>query len=178
MIGKGWTLRVPEAGLFPVRATWDEVWPLMARAQVETFANLRGWLWRHRYASWLASLSADDASCRYCGAVKPTDRKGRLFCSDACKTNAHQASSRGSEWPLSRATRYAHEELLGLGVERAEAEAWLLSFEGRRAVLPPDLAALDNLPPLPDRCEAGCVSKPCRWTRGGPCLFANTAQET
>ena len=58
-----------------------------------------------------------------------------------------------------------------------EAEAWL-DREGSRGILPPDLASLDNLPPLPDRCRDGCAGKPCFWTRGGPCLYANTAQET
>ena len=178
MTDKGWSTRLHEAGVAPVRATWSEVWPIMVRAQAGCgTAALKAWLWQHRHASWLASLNSDDCSCRYCGGLKPGDRKARLFCSDACRVSAHQASSRGSEWPLARTTRLAHEDLHRLALQHAEAEAWL-DREGSRGILPPDLASLDNLPPLPDLCRDGCAGKPCFRTRGGPCLYANTAQET
>lgn len=176
-IKKGWCMRVAEAGVFPVTARWVEIWPLMAKAQAQDAASLKSWLWRHRYASWLASLVSDPASCQYCGDLKPTGRAGRLFCSDACRVNAHQASDRGSVWPLLAAALQGNQELELLEVERLDAERWWSDQSRSCGVMPPDLAALDNLPPLPDRCEDGCSGR-CFWTQGGPCLFANTAQET
>lgn len=179
MTDKGWPTRIHEAGVAPVGVTWFEVWPIMAKAQVDNqIASLKSWLWQHRHASWLASLGDDARSCRYCGGLHPVERKGRMYCSDACRVSAHQASDRGSEWPLARAVRAAHADLRRLALERIEAEGWLVEHEGRRTILPPDLASLDNLPPMPDRCERGCSGKPCFWTRGGLCLYANTAQET
>ena len=177
---KGWHARTGEAGVYPVAATWREVWPLMAKAQATEggTADLKAWLWRHRYASWMASLDEDSRSCRYCGDLKTSDRKGRLFCSDACRVSAHQASDRGSEWPLQAVVRAAGVELFLLSRWVEDAQSWLDGPEAPAIILPPDLACLDNLPPLPDRCERGCAGKPCRWTRSGPCLFANTAQET
>lgn len=179
MTEKGWHTRLHEAATFPVSVPWDVVWPMLARAQAEPerAVEVRHWLWRHRHASWLASLSTDVATCRYCGDRKePGSRSDRMFCSDSCRVMAHQSANKGTIWPLQRMAAWADRErevLLALADESAE---WL-SDHGPVGIVPPDLASYDNLPPPPDRCAEGCGG-PCRWTRGGPCLYAGTAQET
>jgi len=177
---KGWSSRIEEVASFPVKAPWSVVWPIMARSceNNPSLSDLRAWLWRYRLASWKAWLGGDLRACRYCGGIKPTpSRSDRLFCSDSCRVSAHQASQAEREWPLHRVVREGQGELSALEVEAQQAVAWLQASPQIR-VLPPDLASLDNLPPLPDRCQSGCAGRPCRWTQGGPCLYANTAQET
>lgn len=181
MIGKGWSSRVGEVANFPVQASWRLIWPLMAQASASRHnatSTLRDWLWRHRFAAWKTCLEEDPQTCRYCGGSKPMpSRAGRLFCSDACRVSAHQASQAGREWPLHRAVREGRSELFVLEQQANDANLWLLDSPEIR-VLPPDLASLDNLPPLPDRCASGCAGHPCRWTHDGPCLYSNTAQES
>lgn len=174
---KGWAARLGEVGTAPVQATWAQVWPLMARAQVDhDLRSLKAWLWRHRVAAWALSLDSD-GSCRACGGLKPIpSREGRLFCSDTCRVSMHQHVDKGDPVPLQRLLTWADAEHHALHLQAAEAAAWLEASH-QPWILPPDLAALDNLPPLPDRCGGGCAH-PCRWTGGGPCLYAGTAQET
>ena len=179
MTDKGWFTRLHEAATFPVKASWDEVWPLLARAQVEPqrMGDVKQWLWSRRQMAWVCSLDGDGVTCRYCGERKPTpSRADRLFCSDACRVAAHQTAGRGQPWPLQRAVAAAERSLQILEEQQREAAAWL-SETSPVGIVPPDLAAYDNLPPMPDRCGGGCGG-PCRWTRGGPCLYAGTAQET
>jgi hypothetical protein len=161
-----------EIGRWRTPLVTADIWTLICRAQLVEGGEawLSAWLWRYRYATWVAAQTEE--SCEACGGSLKGRTAAARFCGAACEQRARRARSKGR--------RTVHQ----LRVERGVADAraldrqlarWRRWVQGLDAfVFPLDLLRVDNLPSLPGRCGGGCHERATCGHTGRACLFAGT----
>jgi len=166
--------RLAELGEFSLEMEPQDLWVLIARAQLVEGGSswLSKWLWDYRYCKWVVSL--EDRSCMACGASLRFRRGDARFCDEACAQQARRARNRN---PPHRTTHKRRIDKAASQLEEMESELFSFREWHRRTtafVLPPDLLSIDHLPVVPKRCGGGCTpSSVCTHT-GGVCFFAGT----